>query len=100
MPAGGAATLRVSTSQQAVVTLNGALVGVKRLAAGVLPSDGEWVVELRPGANTLMLRLMLHYGAYEVGGEVHVRDGPTIATQRALDRPPAQRRRGHGPQHP
>ena len=71
VPAGGAATLRVSTSQQAVVILNGALVGVKKLAAGVLPSDGEWVVELRPGANTLMLRLMLHYGAYEVGGEVH-----------------------------
>ena len=71
VPAGGAATLRVSTSQQAVVILNGALVGVKKLAAGVLPSDGEWSVELRPGANTLMLRLMLHYGAYEVGGEVH-----------------------------
>ena len=65
----GPALLRVSTAQQAAVSLNGALVGTKRLAAGTMPRDAEWVVELQKGENVLMLRLMLHYGHFSAAVE-------------------------------
>ena len=47
-----------------MVSFSGEVLGVKRLAAGTMPRDAEYEVQLRKGENTLMmLRLMLHYGA-------------------------------------
>jgi len=65
---GGMALLRVSTAQQAVVLLNGEVVGTKRLAAGTMPRDAEWTVTLGAGRNVLMLRLMFHYGSFQANG--------------------------------
>jgi hypothetical protein len=60
----GVALLRVSTAQQAVVSFNGNILAIKRLAAGTMPRDAEWEVQLQKGENVLMLRLMLHYGSF------------------------------------
>ena len=65
---GGAAMLRVSSAQQSVVSLNGEVIGIKRLAAGTMADDAEWVVHLKPGANVLMLRLTLHFGSFHAHG--------------------------------
>jgi hypothetical protein len=65
------AVLSVSSAQQAAIVLNGELVGRKRLAAGSLPVDSEYTVQLRRGLNTLMLRLCLHYGAFHASGIEH-----------------------------
>jgi len=67
-PKGGTAVLRVSSAQQAVVQLNGEIVGTKRLAAGTMSRDAEWMVQLKPGANVLAVRLMLHYGSFNANG--------------------------------
>eukprot|EP01048_Picozoa_sp_COSAG05_P023015 COSAG05_NODE_4818_length_1361_cov_0.900951_2_plen_226_part_00 len=65
---GSEALVRVSSAQQAVVLLNGQVLGTKRLAAGTMPRDAEWRVQLKSGTNVLMLRLTLHYGSFFANG--------------------------------
>merc|ERR1711924_194066 len=55
-------TLRMSSTEGAVVRLNGEEVGLKRLAAGGMPVDAAFEVELQAGRNTLMLRMSNHLG--------------------------------------